>query len=218
MKNPEIDQLFDLLDKWRLLPNYQLERRADIFFALYLSQILQQSLGLSSKPKIIPEFPIKKGLISTKKYPNQSVKMDYLVICHDKVLMIELKTDITSRRPNQDTHLKEAKKANIKKLVNGILDIYDASKSKIKYRRLMKVLEEVGWLKQENGGWKNISWDMPIEIVYIQPKKTEKDNDITVIDFEEVAVIIEKNQTPVAQRFAQSLRTWKKSPNEDQKS
>jgi len=36
-----IDNLFNLLDDWRTLPAYQLERRADIFFALYLDKILE---------------------------------------------------------------------------------------------------------------------------------------------------------------------------------
>jgi hypothetical protein len=33
--NP-IDALFDRMDTWRHFPNYQLERRADLFFASYL--------------------------------------------------------------------------------------------------------------------------------------------------------------------------------------
>ena len=33
-------QLFDRLDEWRDFPNYQLERRADIFFSLYLVEAL----------------------------------------------------------------------------------------------------------------------------------------------------------------------------------
>jgi len=34
----QIDTLFDRMDAWRHLPNYQLERRADIFFAMYLPE------------------------------------------------------------------------------------------------------------------------------------------------------------------------------------
>lgn len=34
----QIDTLFDRMDAWRHFPNYQLERRADIFFALYLPE------------------------------------------------------------------------------------------------------------------------------------------------------------------------------------
>jgi hypothetical protein len=35
------DRLFDLLDDWRRLPAYQLERRADIFFALHMEEIIR---------------------------------------------------------------------------------------------------------------------------------------------------------------------------------
>ena len=40
MDDPRIDRIFDLLDGWRHLPAYQLERRADIFFGLFLPDVL----------------------------------------------------------------------------------------------------------------------------------------------------------------------------------
>ncbi|NDP20943.1 MAG: hypothetical protein GZ091_07680 [Paludibacter sp.] len=53
-----IDQLFDRLDDWRNLPAYQLERRSDIFFSLYLKDIIQ-SYYQQKVEHIIPEFPVK---------------------------------------------------------------------------------------------------------------------------------------------------------------
>ena len=41
-----VQQVFSLLDRWRHLPNYQLERRADIFFAVYLPKILEQRFAV----------------------------------------------------------------------------------------------------------------------------------------------------------------------------
>jgi len=40
----QIDTLFNRMDAWRHFPNYQLERRADIFFALYLPEVLEAKL------------------------------------------------------------------------------------------------------------------------------------------------------------------------------
>jgi len=37
-----INKLFDLMDDWRNLPAYQLERRADIFFAIHLEEIIEK--------------------------------------------------------------------------------------------------------------------------------------------------------------------------------
>jgi hypothetical protein len=65
----QIDKLFDLLDDWRLLPDYQLERRADIFFALSLPEIIKGKFNKNIE-YIIPEFPIKKV------ESNQSFKID----------------------------------------------------------------------------------------------------------------------------------------------
>lgn len=41
----QIDTLFNRMDAWRHLPNYQLERRADLFFSLYLPEVLEAKLG-----------------------------------------------------------------------------------------------------------------------------------------------------------------------------
>ncbi len=44
----QIDTLFNRMDAWRHLPNYQLERRADLFFSLYLPEVLEAKLGFPS--------------------------------------------------------------------------------------------------------------------------------------------------------------------------
>ena len=54
MTNPTICDIFELLDKWRHLPDYQLERRADIYFAMFLPDVLEARYGPC---EIIPEFP-----------------------------------------------------------------------------------------------------------------------------------------------------------------
>ena len=102
-----INKLFDLLDDWRNLPAYQLERRADIFFAIHLDKIIEKILG-TKIDLIIPEFPVRVGEIS-KKHPelNKSFKIDYLTYSknENKVYLIELKTDQRSRREKQDWYL-----------------------------------------------------------------------------------------------------------------
>lgn len=58
----KIVELFEKLDEWRFLPSYQLERRSDIFFALYLDVIFKE-LENEIIIEIIPEFPIRKGVL-----------------------------------------------------------------------------------------------------------------------------------------------------------
>lgn len=129
-----IDELFNKLDEWRQLPAYQLERRADIFFAIYLQEIIKKKFDEVIE-FIIPEFPVRVGnLCKDKKLnnPNLSFKIDYVGICRslDKVFFIELKTDNSSRRDKQDWYIEMAKKNNIVDLINGVLDIYKATSSK----------------------------------------------------------------------------------------
>jgi hypothetical protein len=157
VKNNEIDELFNLLDRWRLFPAYQLERRADIYFALYLPQVLEDELGKQSILKIIPEFPVRIGTIYPKTPINRSFKIDYLVVATEKIYLIELKTDNYSRRKKQDEYLEKSAEVNISELLNGLIQIFKATNSKNKYYRLLKEFEEINWLKEKEGTWENIS-------------------------------------------------------------
>src|SRR5271157_6345504 len=94
-----INDIFDNMDAWRHLPAYQLERRADIFFSIYLPDILAHKLGVNITG-IIPEFPIRIGTIQSKVDINKSFKIDYLAKGNDinTIVFVELKTDEGSRR------------------------------------------------------------------------------------------------------------------------
>ena len=56
----KIEQIFELLKKWYEYPKYQLERRLDIFFSIYLPEILKEKGIHIELNDIFPEFPLKK--------------------------------------------------------------------------------------------------------------------------------------------------------------
>ena len=56
----KISEIFNCLDDWKQLPSYQMERRVDIFFSLYLSRILKKKFGTPIS-YVLPEFPIRIG-------------------------------------------------------------------------------------------------------------------------------------------------------------
>lgn len=116
--------VFNKLDKYRDLPKYQLERRSDIFFVLYLEQVLSAILEDECKI-VLPEFPLRalklkndenwedENLLesietakTTKidkdtgslKESNASTNVDYLVWGKKSrtLFFIELKTDSNS--------------------------------------------------------------------------------------------------------------------------
>src|SRR3954452_20611879 len=102
------NRIFDLLDGWRHLPDYQLERRADVFFAAFLPEFLSWRLKLDIRPFLIPEFPVRIGTIYPTIASNQSCKIDYLALdtTGRHAVFVELKTDSSSRREKQDQYLK----------------------------------------------------------------------------------------------------------------
>lgn len=140
----DINSLFDLLDDWRNIPGYQLERRADIFFALHLEIILEKVLGVKID-KIIPEFPLRLGeLPDENPKSNLSYKIDYLAYSKEenKVYIIELKTENSSLRNAQDKYLKSAKKIKVQGILKGLQKIYKASNQKVKYDYLLNMLDQ----------------------------------------------------------------------------
>lgn len=75
-----VDSLFNRLDDWRHLPSYQLERRADIFFSLYLAQALEDRYAVAMNPLLVPEFPVRIGTVwDGDPTINKSFKIDNCV-------------------------------------------------------------------------------------------------------------------------------------------
>lgn len=220
----QIDTLFDLMATWRHFPNYQLERRADIFFALYLPDVLEAKLGFRVRSELAPEFPVRIGTI----YPNipidKSYKIDYVALsaAADKAVMVELKTESLSRRPEQDKYLLAAQEVGLPALLEGLLDIFRATNAKRKYFCLLLHLERMGLLRipmQMNEimaettlqGANDASRQIEVTaqttgslIVYVQPNGKGQD----IISFREFADVVRRHDDPVSRRFAVSLCEW----------
>lgn len=210
MSMPEdIRKMFDTLDCWRHLPAYQLERRIDIFFAMYLPYVLKMCHKVKIKEYLVPEFPIKQDS------SNRSDKADYLAISEDgsRVFLIEVKTDIKSRRKDQDNTYQRAKNMGLSLLVDGIISIRCKTKQPRKYDNLFDLLAKLDLVCVEAHQrkivkrYKNTVGKLKpsIEILYIQPKNCSSEQN--VITFRQFADKIE-GHGDVATLFAGYLRRW----------
>lgn len=211
MEKELVNKIFDTLDKWRNFPAYQLERRADIFFAIYLSDILYKATEVKID-LILPEFPIRLGEIEDNN-SNQSYKIDYLAVSQNsnKVFFVELKTDKSSRRENQDDYLQKAKSVNISNLINGLLKIYKATNEKAKYSNYLQELIKISWVKLEDQNYTNSSKNCNIQIIYIQPTKQKSDEYFT-ISFDDIVGYLSDHKDFLTQRFLLSLKEWESKP------
>jgi hypothetical protein len=220
----QITALFDRMDAWRHFPNYQLERRADLFFSLYLPEVLEAKLGFPACPELAPEFPVRIGTI----YPNipidKSYKIDYVALSASgyKSVLVELKTEGLSRRPEQDKYLLAAQQVGLTRLLEGLLDIFRATNAKRKYFCLLAHLERMGLVRipmqmkeimsrSALQGANEASREIEITaktreslIVYVQPNGEGPD----IISFREFAECVRRHDDPVSQRFAVSLCKW----------
>ena len=220
----QIDALFDRMDAWRHLPSYQLERRADLFFSLYLREVLEAKLGFPVADRIVPEFPVRIGTIYPHIPIDKSYKIDYVALSDDadKAIFVELKTEGLSRRANQDNYLIASRKAGFPALLGGVLDIFRATHSKRKYFILLELLESMGLFRIPNDlkdimrrpglhgatdasrGIESTASVTESIIVYIQPNGNGED----VITFDNFRDVVQRHDDLVSQRFAQSLTEW----------
>lgn len=212
--------LFDRLDAWRHLPAYQLERRADIFFSLYMREVVEHELGVHLMDAIIPEIPIKQP------DGHQSFKADYLLTAVDRqrAFLIELKTDPRSRRSEQDDYLARAADLGIETILEGFRSIVLATSAYKKYYHLLRELETLGYLHlppdlatfifptPRSGLTKKLreitlgAHRPKLEVFFVQPHASESDR---VIDFETFARHVAKHDDVLSQRFAESLLRWR---------
>jgi hypothetical protein len=210
-----LSRVFDNLDRWRRLPSYQLERRADAFLSAYLPEILEPLVG--SRPvALIPEFPVHIPTIYPKVTRNLSFKIDYIAVLRraGPVVFVELKTDATSRRDKQDWYLAKAREVGLPKLLAGIRSIYAATSAKAKYRWLLGELENAGLVKLAQAAeFEILADETPPRIVYIQPSADIHSD--SEIGFVEIADLIAAHPDPLSQRLARSLRDWASPPEDD---
>jgi hypothetical protein len=142
------------------------------------------------------------------------------------VCCIELKTDGASRRESQDTYLSRSVDVGFKRIVQGIVEISQATKEYQKYGHLLHVLADHGCVRLPEGLdqhlWPRVKPGLgmllrdvevtvgddeyEVEVVYLQPSAGSADE--RVIDFEEFATHVERYGDPVSALFASSLRQW----------
>ena len=207
MQDP-IDILFDNLDKWRHLPSYQLERRADAFFSAYLPEILALRLG-KAPIAIIPEFPIHRRTIEEDFSKDLSFKVDYLAVIEvgGPVAFVELKTDSSSLNDEQDKYLETARLKGMPELLGGVRRLYAASRHKVKYDALLSQLEAAGLIGgRKAGDFKIVTANEPVHVLYIQPHA--EDDDRSRIGFSQIVDCIAEHQDHLSRRFAESLIRW----------
>ena len=212
-----LESILRLLDRWRHLPAYQLERRVDVLFAMFLPRVLEERFGISNL-RLIPEFPIKKKLLPAYRgdTTSQSINVDFLAVARvedgaseHRAFLVELKTDMASKNEEQARDLGQAVEVGLKRLVGGVIEIARATSQKRKYAHLLYLLSELGLVELQDApkvaDRKEETWPS-LELVYVQPRCPK----MTTIGFNEFAEIIEEDGSGIDKLFARYLKEWTK--------
>lgn len=209
-----IETMLKNLDDWRHLPKYQLERRADLFFGLFIRQIVAAHTQSEIHPLVIPEFPFRhnKNNSDTK----HTVNFDYVLFSKTlhTMYIVELKTDSGSYRESQDSYLVRAESEGFNSLIDGLNQVVGAtSTSKIrKYEYLCALLADAGIISIDSK--MNVLKCPKMKILYLGPPPSDKELETDLrenrklIDFHEAAVSLENSGGAVECHFASYLRRW----------
>lgn len=226
--NSDVSAVLGLLDRWRHLPAYRLEPRADPFFAHFLPEVVAARVGTRLHEVVIPEFPLRRGAwLSEDPSGNESTKVDYVFFSADvnRVFFVELKTDRASRRDAQDEYLEKSATVGFARLVEGVLNIVRATQPKYlqKYFHLLHALESLGLASVPPSAYERVFPEVrrgitkelsriqnlvpadgpAVKVLYVEPVATSDDS----IGFEEFAAIAEK-RGELGHLFAAHLRSW----------
>jgi hypothetical protein len=224
-----IIQMLKNLDSWRHLPKYQLERRADLFFGLFIKKILASSNCLIEDELFepIPEFPFrydKNNPENPKTF--HTVNFDYVLFTKEKKqnkvnsFIVELKTDLSSAGERNNSYLTKAKDTEFSEIVNNILIVAKESKSPEKYRCLLAKMSENKIIRGKQDTWEEEPHLGKPKIIYLAPFDEANPSDnkkiaalrkkgFMVIGFKEIADIIDDKQDNSFQHlFARCLREW----------
>lgn len=223
----KIEQIFELLKKWYEYPKYQLERRLDIFFSIYLPEILKEKGIYIELNDIFPEFPLKK------ENNNLSTNADYAIFDNKddetNLYLIELKTEMNSisNEKKQLLYYKQVQKKKIIDLIKEIIEIQKNSKQWEKYEKLLEDIEErYNFIKiSSKEGEKKTEWIVNdnnskilgnIKIIYLVPNNLEdkllkQENNFQVIYFDDIIELIEnKYNDKLSKEFCSILKELKK--------
>ena len=227
--HPTVEALFDHLDRWRHFAGFPLETRVDVLFGLFLPKVIEDCCGLEEMdPQVIPQFPLKKT------DNNQSYKVDFFANSRDseRRFLIELKTDMGSRREGQYDYLRDAREKGMARILSDFKEIAEASKSRMKYFHPINALSEMGLFrlskelkeKIRDGTTRGSSRlireievcllsDSKAEVIFVQPRKADPTDqtDFQYIYFDRFADCIQ-SYGELGCLFARYLRRWEADP------
>lgn len=140
-ESPAVGDVFELLNRWRHLPFYSLETRAAPFFAIFLPDVLSEALDVEMHQTVIPEFPLRIGTLKHND-SNLSYNVDYVAFAKDKskAYLVELKTDMGSKRGEQDKYLCKARDIEFGCLVKGVRELAKVRRPSNKRRKYFHLL------------------------------------------------------------------------------
>jgi acid stress-induced BolA-like protein IbaG/YrbA len=221
---------FDFLIDWKKIPAYSLEPRIDSFIGYYLRDMIPDIISKYNKEilpsdgsgvieviEVIPEFPIRQKTIDQiehydLEHPDpgeRSYKVDFLIITREKPnFLVEVKSDSNYLRYKQDGYLETAKNVGLGVLMNGIKDLREASRKKIKYDHLINKLKDKNILDDD---YNLIGENEDIEIIYVQPSnKTISNVKKVIIDYKKIIEWFNENEIKgeFEEYFKNALSQW----------
>ncbi|WML43145.1 hypothetical protein [Neobacillus sp. PS3-40] len=232
-----IELILNRLNEWRHFPDYQLERRFDIFLSFYLPEIIRKKTNnCNILDEILPEFPVPKRLfnddLQNTNNKTEFYKVDFVMSDNgDNIYFIEFKTDNRSRSSKQDIRMRKIEKHEVEFIsIVKVLIYHCCEGNREKYYKILQSLANWGYIEEESFislmkqlydeeyfdiGDTNLGLTIKDEIknniLFIQPTNPTGDNN--VIDYDFIINNLDWNEDDVlGMAIKKYLEKWKDAP------
>jgi hypothetical protein len=148
------------LRTWRALPGYSVERRIDALLSPYLAAFLGKRMKADVE-LVSAEFPLPKRLFEGADGKRQHIAADFLCLrrgASPAWLLVELKTDVASKRTKQDMAYQQCPKAGMNQVLTTLSDVKKGTVHEQEYEAMARHLRKLA-----RGVDK-------IELCYLEPK------------------------------------------------
>lgn len=195
------------LKEWKEYPFFRAETRVDWILSLAIPYLLQMEFG-SECELILPEFPIRKGIID-ERYENEgnrSIKIDYYCLLRDEThVLVELKTDIKSINKMQIEYYQRIVERRVYDIFNEIRILRNSSKHKKKYDKYIDILKKHNLI--DDSGISQVSKESKFKIVYISPNG-KRINGLYCYKLRDLGEILQMSEDCFIKGIGQLIKTW----------
>ncbi|MCB9684428.1 MAG: hypothetical protein H6738_05525 [Alphaproteobacteria bacterium] len=133
---------------WQHLPGWHPAEHARTLFEIYLPEIVEAQLGTPLSDVVIPQLPVRNGLVWRASQGNAARRVDLVLFTADRqrVIAVDL-GDGEPENARQQRMLSRLPAVGFRKVLEGVLELARTAPDRRRYAHLLQALADEGCLE-----------------------------------------------------------------------